>query len=52
MIKTHQPGRVLISHIEVSESIAHAIANKWKVSPSPINAVFVIDRFIDRMIHG
>ena len=52
MIKAHEPGRVLISRDEVSESIANAVANPWKVAPSPINAAFVIDRFIERMING
>lgn len=52
MIKAHEPGRVLISRDEVSASIAYAIAKQWKVAPSPINAVFVIDRFIERMING
>lgn len=47
---TYEEGKVLISMDEIQESLSFSKYRGWKLIPSPINAVFVIDRFIENMI--
>jgi len=48
--KKQEPGMVLISRSEVSEAIQLALSKGWRLAPSPVNSVFVIDRAIEKMM--
>jgi len=48
--KKQVPGQVLVSRSEVSEAIKFALSKGWRLAPSPVNAAFVIDRAIEKMM--
>lgn len=47
--KPYEEGRVLIPMKDVREAIKFAEYSGWKLSASPLNAVFIIDRAIEKM---
>lgn len=48
---TYREGKILISIQEVNDAIQFAAYRGWKIAASPLNAVFIVDRAIEKMIN-